>query len=126
MNLAKAEQAIINGIYAATAWLMLDFGLLIKERGAESLSVLVSQPAMTIGAVIVVACIAGLVYKSRVAAIVLFLIFLVPLLLRTVQQGVPSSMSLLFSLILLYFFLAALLGTFSYHQHKTSQQHIPD
>jgi hypothetical protein len=126
MNLAKAEQAIINGIYAATAWLMLDFGLLIKERGAESLSVLVSRPAMAIGAVIVVACIAGLVYKSRVAAIVLFLIFLVPLLLRTVQQGVPSSMSLLFSLILLYFFLAALLGTFSYHQHKTSQQDIPD
>jgi hypothetical protein len=71
---------------------------------------------MTAGAVITVACIAGLFVKSRLAAIALFLIFLLPLVLRTVQGSFPSAMVLLFSLILLYFFLAAVIGTFSYHR----------
>ena len=101
MNLAKAEQAIVNGIYAAVAWLLLDFGLMFEEHGPQMFSVLVSRPEMAVGALIVVAGIVGLFYKSRLAAATLFLIFLVPLVIRAVQGAFPSAMMLLFSLILL-------------------------
>ena len=119
MNLQKSEQAIVNAVYAAIAWLLLDFGLLLQTHGEQTLSVLASEPQMTAGAVVTIACIAGLFVKSRLAAIVLFLIFLLPLVLRMVQGSFPSTMLLLFSFILLYFFLAAVIGTFSYHQLKT-------
>ncbi|WP_177420499.1 hypothetical protein [endosymbiont of Lamellibrachia barhami] len=119
MNLAKAEQAIVNGIYAAVAWLILDFGLLLQVHGEQTLSFLVSRPEMAAGAIIVIACIAGLFYKSRLASILLFLFFILPLVLRAVQGDIPSTMFLLFSLILLYFFLTAVIGTFNYHHLKT-------
>lgn len=122
MQLQKAEQAIVNAIYAAIAWLILDFGLLFQEHGGEALSILAARPQMVAGALIAVACIVGLFYKSRTAAAVLFIIFLLPLVLRTVQSSFPSTMSLIFSLILLYFFVAAVIGTFSYHQLKESDQ----
>ena len=124
MNLQKAEQAIVNAIYAATAWLILDFGLLLQEHGKQTLSVLFSRPEMVAGAIIAIACISGLFYKSRLAAIVLFLLFLFPLVLRTVQGAFPSTMFLLFSLILLYFFLTAVLGTVSYHHLKKSDRNM--
>lgn len=122
MQLQKAEQAIVNAIYAAIAWLILDFGLLFQEHGGEALSILAARPQMVAGALIAVACIAGLFYKSRMAAMVLFIIFLLPLVLRTVQGSFPSAMFLIFSLILLYFFVAAVIGTFSYHQLNKSDQ----
>ncbi|MBL3528955.1 MAG: hypothetical protein JMN27_15335 [gamma proteobacterium endosymbiont of Lamellibrachia anaximandri] len=119
MNLAKAEQAIVNGIYAAVAWLILDFGLLLQVHGEQTLSFLISRSEMAAGAIIVIACIAGLFYKSRLASILLFLLFILPLVLRAVQGEIPSTMFLLFSLILLYFFLTAVIGTFNYHHLKT-------
>ncbi len=122
MNLPKAEQAIVNGIYAAVAWLILDFGLLFQEHGEQTLSILASRPEMVAGVIIVIACIAGLLYRSRLAAIVLFLLFILPLILRTIQGAFPSAMFLLLSLVLLYFFLTAVLGAFSYHQLKTLDQ----
>ena len=122
MNLPNAEQAIVNGIYAAMAWLILDFGLLLQEHGEQTLSYIASRPEMAAGAIIVLACIAGLFYKSRLASITLFLLFFLPLLLRIVQGVFPSSMFILFSLILLYYFLTAVLGTFSYHHLKTPDQ----
>ena len=122
MDIPKAEQAIDNGIYAAVAWLILDFGLLFQEHGGQALSILASRPKMVAGAIIAIACIAGLLYKSRLAAITLFLLFLVPQLLRAIQGAFPSTMFLLLSLILLYFFLTAVLGAFSYHQLKTLNQ----
>ena len=70
---------------------------------------------MAAGGIIVVACILGLFYKSRLAASVLFLLFLIPLLLRAVQGIFPSTMLLIFSLVLLYLFLTAMLGAFRYH-----------
>lgn len=116
MSTRKAEQAILNGIYAGAAWLILDIGLLLREHGARVFNVLASSPELVAGLVIVVACIVGLAYKSRTAAAVLFLFFLLPLVLRAVQGVLPSTMMLIFSLILLYFFLAAVLGTLKYHQ----------
>ena len=116
MNLRKAEQAVVNGIYAGVAWLVLDFGLLLKAHGAQTFAALASMPEMVAGSVIVLACIAGLFYKSRTAASVLFVFFLVPLVIRSAQGTFPSAMMMIFSLILLYFFLAAVLGTFNYHQ----------
>jgi hypothetical protein len=116
MDLPKAEQAIVNGIYAAIAWLLLDFGFLFQEHGTQMPYFLISRPELAIGAIIVIACIVGLIYyKSRLAAISLFLLFLVPLVLRAIQGIYPSDMLFFFSLILLYFFLAAILGAFSYH-----------
>ena len=126
MNLAKAEQAIVNGIYAAVAWLLLDFGLMFEEHGTQMFAVLVSEPEMAAGALIVVAGIVGLFYKSRLAAVTLFLMFLVPLIIRAVQGTFPSAMLLLFSLILLYLFLAAVLGTLSYHQLKNAKQDVQE
>ncbi len=120
MNTQKAEQAIVNAIYATLAWLMLDLGLLLQEHGGEALSILTARPQMAAGVIIAVVCMVGLFYKSRLAAIVLFLTFLLPLLLRAVQGTFPSTMFLMFSLVLLYFFLAAVIGTFSYHQLKKS------
>ncbi len=120
MTLEKAQQAIVNGIYAGIAWLVLDFGLLLQEHGREMLPFLASRPQMVAGAVITLLCIGGLFVKSRLAAVVLFLIFLVPLVLRLVQDALPPAMMLLFFFVLLYFFLAAVLGTFSYHQLKLS------
>ena len=122
MNLQKAEQAIVNAIYASVAWLLLDFGLLFQEHGKQTISALVSQPEMVAGAIIVVACIVGLFYKSRLAAIALFLLFLLPFELRMLQGAFPSTMMLLFFLILLYFFLTGVLGTFRYHHLKTLEQ----
>jgi len=122
MNLPKAEEAIVNGIYAAVAWLILDFGLLLREHGEQALPIFVSRTEMVAGAIIVMACIVGLLYKSRLAAITLFLLFFAPLVLRAVQGAFPSTMLLLFSLILLYFFLTAVLGAFSYHHLKTLDQ----
>ena len=121
-SLKKAEQAILNGIYAAMAWLILDLGFLLQEHGGQALSVLASRPEMSVGVLIVILCIAGLFYKSRVASILLFLLFIVPQVLRAVQGSTPSAMSLLFSFVLLYFFLTAVLGTFSYHHLKTLEQ----
>lgn len=123
MDLQKSEQAITNAVYAAIAWLILDFGLLLQAYGTQAFSILASQPQMTAGAVVTIACIAGLFFKSRLAAVVLFLIFLLPMVLRTVQGAFPSAMTLLFSLVLLYFFLAAVIGTFSYHRLKMSGGH---
>ena len=114
-SLRKAEQAVVNGIYAGIAWLLLDFGLLVREHGAQTVTAVVSQPEMVVGSVIVIACVAGLFYKSRTAASVLFVLFLIPLLLRAAQGVFPSAMMIIFSLVLLYFFLAAVLGTFRYH-----------
>ena len=122
MTLSQAEKAITNGIYAAVAWLILDLGFLFQEHGERTVSVLVSQPALAAGAVIVIACIVGLFYKSRLAAGVLFLLFVVPLVLRMTQGAIPSGMLLIFSLVLLYFLLTAVLGTFNYHQLKTGGQ----
>ena len=122
MNLQKAKQAIVNAIYAGIAWLILDLGLLLQTHGGQAFSVLASQPQMVAGAIIAACCIVGLVYKSRLAAVVLFLIFLLPLVLRTVQGVFPSAIFLIFSLILLYFFLAGVIGAFSYHQLKNSDQ----
>jgi len=121
MNLQKAEQAITNAIYAGIAWLILDLGLLLQAHGGQTLAILASRPPMAAGAIIAVACIAGLFFKSRLAAVVLFLIFLLPLVLRMVQGNFPSTMLLLFSLILLYFFLTAVIATLTYHQLKTSE-----
>ena len=123
MDKQKSEQAITNAVYAAIAWLILDLGLLLQEYGKQTFSILASQPQMTAGAVVTIACIAGLFFKSRLAASVLFLMFLLPLVLRAVQGTFPSAMTLLFSLVLLYFFLTAVIGTFSYHQAKTSGGH---
>jgi hypothetical protein len=122
MSIRKAEQAIVNGIYAGVAWLVLDFGLLLQQHGAQIFTVLTSTMAMVAGSVIVIACIVGLLYKSRTAASVLFVFFLVPLVLRSAQGVVPSPMMIIFSLILLYFFMAAVLGTFKYHQLIESGQ----
>lgn len=122
MNLQKAEQAIVNAIYAAIAWLVLDFGLLLQEHGGQAVAILSNRPEMAAGAIIAVVCIVGLFYKSRLAAIVLLLIFLLPLVVRMVQGSFPSAMFLIFSLILLYFFLAAVIGTFGYHALKDSDQ----
>ena len=122
MDLQKSEQAITNAVYAGIAWLILDLGLLLQQHGEQTWAFLVSQPQMAAGAVIAFACIAGLFFKSRLAAVVLFLIFLVPLVLRASQGNFPSTMFLLFSLFLLYFFLAAVIATFSYHQLKTSER----
>jgi len=122
MNLQKSEQTIVNAIYAAAAWLLLDFGLLFQEHGKQTLSFLVSQPEMIAGAVIVVGCIAGMFYKSRLAAIALFLLFLLPLVLRAVQGAFPSTMMFLFFLILLYFFFTGVLGMFRYHYLKTLER----
>ncbi len=122
MDLQKAKQAIINGIYAGVAWLILDLGLLFQEHGEQTISFLISEPAMALGAVIVIACIAGLFYKSRLAAVLLFLLFLIPLLLRGISGVLPSEMVLLFFCIILYFFLAAVIGAFSYHRLKKPEQ----
>jgi hypothetical protein len=121
MNKPQSEQAIINGIYAAAAWLILDLGFLFQEHGTQTLAILVSRPAASVGMIIGVACIVGLFYKSRLAAIALFVIFLAPLLLRMAQGIFPSSMLFIFSLILLYFFYSAILGTFSYQYLKHSK-----
>jgi len=126
MNLQKAEQAILNAIYAAIAWLLLDFGLLFQEHGQQAFSILISRPAMAAGALVSVACIAGLIYKSRVAAILLFLFFLLPLVLRMVQGAFPSTMILIFSLLLLYFFLSGILGVFRYHHLKELERKETD
>ncbi len=121
MNLPQSEQAILNGIYAAVAWLILDLGFLLQEHGSQTLSVLVSSPEVAAGTIIGIAGIVGLIYKSRVAAIALFLVFLLPLVLRMAQGIFPSTMLLIFSMILLYFFYAAILGTFSYQYLKQSK-----
>ena len=72
------------------------------------------------GVAIVIVSIVGLFYKSRLAASLLFLLFVVPLVLRMSQGEIPSGMLIVFSLVLLYFLLTAVLGTFNYHQIKTS------
>jgi len=122
MDLPKAEQAIVNGIYAAVAWLLLDLGLMFQEHGEQMFNVFKSRPELAIGVIIAIACIVGLFYKSRLAAILVFLLFLVPLVLRAVQGSFPSTMSLLFSFILLYLFLTAIIGAFSYHHLKKEQE----
>jgi len=126
MNLQKAEQAILNAIYAAVAWLLLDFGLLFQKHGGDAFSLFISQPKMAAGAIIAIACIAGLIYKSRVAAILLFLFFLLPLVLSILQGAFPPTMIFLFFLILLYFFLTGALATFRYHHLKTLEQNGTD
>ena len=122
MTLPQAEKAIANGIYAAVAWLILDLGFLFREHGAETPSVLISQPELAAGVIIFIFCILGLFYKSRLAAGVLFLLFIVGLVLPMVQGKIPSGMLLLFSLVVLYFLLTAVLGTVNYHQRKTVKQ----
>ena len=119
MDIAKANQAMVNGIYGAVAWLILDLGLMLEQHGSKVLGALLSRPEMVAGVVIVILCIVGLFLKSRLAASVLFLLFLVPLLIRVVQGVIPSTMVLIFSLILLYLFLAAMLGAFRYHHLKS-------
>ena len=115
-KLRRAEQSILNGVYAAIAWLLLDFGLLFQEHGAQALGVLASRPEMIAGSIIVIACVVGLLYKSRTAASALFLLLLLPALYRAVQGVHPPVAMVLFSLVLLYFFLSAVLGTFKYHE----------
>ena len=125
MDMKKAEQAMVNGIYAAVAWLLLDLGFLVQEHGRTTLDAILSRPAVAAGGLIAIACIAGLFYKSRLAASVLFVLFLVPLVLRIVQGAQFSAMLLIFSLILLYFFFAAMLGAFRYH-HLRAQEDGPE
>jgi phosphotransferase system glucose/maltose/N-acetylglucosamine-specific IIC component len=122
MDLQKAEQAITNGIYAGVAWVVLDFGLLLQEHGEQTISFLISQPPMLFGAVIGAACIVGMFYKSRLAAVSLFLLLLIPLILRGSTGALPPPMVLLFLCMILYFFLAAVIGTFSYHQLERPDQ----
>ncbi|MCU7890206.1 MAG: hypothetical protein KZQ78_00780 [Candidatus Thiodiazotropha sp. (ex Ustalcina ferruginea)] len=122
MNLQKAEQVIVNATYAAMAWLILDFGLLFQQHGDQTFSILASHPEMTAGAIITIACIAGLIYKSRLAAMVLFLLLLLAMLIRTVQGIFPSAMMMIFFIILLYFFFTGILGTIRYHHLKSLEQ----
>lgn len=122
MDLEKALQHISNAIYAAIAWLILDLGLLFQEHGEQTLGFLMSQPQMAAGVVVTLACIVGLVYKSRLAALVLFLIFLVPQVLRLIQGDFPPGMIMLFLLFLMYFLFAGMLGTLSYHELKAAEQ----
>ena len=126
MDIAKASQAMVNGIYGAVAWLILDLGMMLEQQGSQFLEALVSRPEMIAGVVIVILCIVGLVFKSRLAASVLFLLFLIPLLIRVVQGAIPSTMVLIFSLILLYLFLAAMLGAFRYHHLKSLEEEPPE
>ena len=122
MDLEKAEQAILNAIYAAIAWLLFDLGQLFQAQGGQGLSAIQAQPEMTAGMLIAGAGIIGLIYKSRVAAILLLLFFLLPLLLRLVQGQFPSTMVLLFSLVILYFLLAGVFGAFRFHYLRSQQQ----
>ena len=122
MTLPQAEKAIANGVYAAVAWLILDLGFLFQEHGAQTPSVLISQPVLAAGLIIYGVCILGLFHKSRLAAGVLFLLFLVGLVLPMAQGKIPSGMLLIFSLVVLYFLLTAVLGTFNFHQLKTRKE----
>lgn len=126
MNPKNPEQEILNAIYGGVAWLLLDFGLLFQKHGSQTLTVLVSQPEMAVGAIIAIACIVGLLFKSRLAAITLFLLFLLPLVLRAARGDFPSAMILLFFLILLYIFVTAVIGTFRYHHLKALQKEAND
>ena len=126
MNIQKAEQSILNAIYATIAWLLLDLGLLFQEQGVQAISLLFSRPELAVGVIITVVCIAGLMYKSRLAAMVLLLLFLLPLVLRMVQGVYPSTVMLVFFLLLLYFFLSGVLGAFRYHHLKNLEQEAGD
>ncbi|MEL0585539.1 MAG: hypothetical protein AAES65_11775 [Candidatus Thiodiazotropha sp. (ex. Lucinoma kazani)] len=121
MNLQKAEQVIVSATYAAMAWLILDFGLLFQQHESQTFSILTSHPEMTAGAIITIACIAGLIYKSRLAAMVLFLLLLLPMLIRTVQGIFPSAMMMIFLLFCTIFF-TGILGTIRYHHLKSLEQ----
>lgn len=122
MNMQKAEQAIVNAIYAAVAWLLLDLGLLFQAHGSQTPVVLLASPMLALGMLVVIGCIIGLIYKSRVAAILLFLFFLLPQVLRMLQGSIPSDMMLIFFLVLLYFFLTGIFGIFRYHHLSKRDQ----
>lgn len=66
---SNVEQAIVNAIYAGIAWLAPAFGQLFREHGAQTFSVLVSQPQLAAGAIIAIACIARLPVKPGLAAL---------------------------------------------------------
>ncbi len=119
MNMEKAETAIKNGVFAAIFWLILDWALILsanKDIGGKDV---LSQPYLYVGAAIVIACIVGLHFKSRLAAVALLLFFLLPQIVRIVQGSYPSPMLFLVTLMFLYYFVAAVIGVFSYHELKT-------
>lgn len=101
--------------------MILDFGFLFQAHGEQTVSFLTSQPQRLVGAVMGAACIAGMFYKPRLA-VSLFLLLLIPLILRGASGALPPPMVLLFLYTILYFYLAAVIGTFSYHQLKKPDQ----
>ncbi len=119
MTRDDAKNAVRNGAFAALAWLLLDWAVILTTDQNTGDKDLFSQPDLYIGTGLVIACIVGLLYKSRLAAVVLLLFFLLPQIVRFIQGQYPTAAFFILSLVFLYYFVSAVIGAFSYHQLKT-------
>ncbi|MCP4043281.1 MAG: hypothetical protein GY731_15200 [Gammaproteobacteria bacterium] len=118
MTLKQAENAVFNGAVAAIFWLILDWAFILTSSNQADKPDPFSQPVLYIGTVVMVVCIVGLFYQSRLAAVVLLLFLVVPQVMKFVQGHYPSGVLFLLSLVFLYYFVNAVIGAFTCHKFR--------
>lgn len=118
MTLKSAEKAIRNGAIAGfiVAGLTILIVTVAVYQGPGGPFERWNDPLDYGDAALTTALSFGVLYRSRAAAVFLFLYFLTAHIMRFMESGAPRALFL--TVILLYFFGRAVWGTFSYHRIK--------
>lgn len=116
MNKAQALQATKNGAIAAfvsAAMTVLVVGIAIGTNADGQLAMF-NDPLILIDVVILIGCAIGMLRKSRLASILIFIYFIVAKIIIAIETQAVNG--LLLSVVFLYFFGRAIQGSFVYHR----------
>lgn len=121
MDRTQALKAIKNGAIAATVSGVFTLGVVIFALSSSAQGDLATwnDPANFIDVVLVFLCAFGIYRKSRTAAVVLLIYFIVSKIMIALSMG--QVRGLLVSLIFLYFFARAVQGTFTFHKLERAE-----
>ena len=124
MNISEATRATRNGAIAASISAVLTIVIIIIaiKIDAGGALALWNDPSNFIDVVFVLACAVGMYRKSRAAAVLVFVYFLVSKIIITIETQAYSGLAV--AIVFLYYFGKAIQGSFVYH--KLRKEENPD
>ena len=117
MDREKALKATRNGAIAAfiSAFLTLGFLLIaLKTDADEGFFGFLNDPVIFFDIIVILICAIGMLRRSRVAAIAIFVYFIFAKIFFLLETGKPTGFAV--ALVFLYFYGKAIQGAFVYHR----------
>lgn len=122
MNLDEAKRASRNGAIAAaiSAGMTLIFVVYAIRTNAEGgIYGVFNDPLMFVDVGLIALCAVGMLRKSRAAAVLIFVYFVLSKVYITVATGQVSGLPI--ALVFLYFYGRAIQGTFTWHRIRKAE-----